>query len=216
MNDASANHERPGQTLGPKVEEEIAAYSITRVPLNRFHWREFRYTNLADAVAQAERAQSNQSSQESNLPASSETEDEVLMRKYAVTRVPAEYFCYQEFRYTNVNDAIAQAKRSTAVLKESDNLTARGTKVANGEGNDPKRTIAEPDGAQSFKNLLFKGGKNNVCLAHEVTHGRRWITHLESCPVHQFRWSRIVRTCDGRQRSWKRPAIVASASSIGR
>ena len=208
MNDASANHERPGQTLGPKVEEEIAAYSITRVPLDRFHWREFRYTNLADAVAQAERAQSNQSSQESNLPASPEAEDEVLMRKYAITRVPAEYFCYQEFRYTNVNDAIAQAKRSTAVPQScAIILTPRGTKIANGEGNDPKRTIAEPDGAQSFKNLLFKGGKNNVCLAYEVTHGEGGSPTSKSCPVRQFRWSRIVRTCDRRQQSWKRPRL---------
>ena len=33
------------------------------------------------------------------------------MSKYGITRVPVDYFCYGEFRYTNLNDAIAQAKR---------------------------------------------------------------------------------------------------------
>jgi hypothetical protein len=33
------------------------------------------------------------------------------MAKYGITRVPVDYFCYGEFRYTNANDAIAYAKR---------------------------------------------------------------------------------------------------------
>jgi hypothetical protein len=33
------------------------------------------------------------------------------MTKYGITRVPVDYFCYGEFRYTNLSDAIAQAKR---------------------------------------------------------------------------------------------------------
>jgi len=34
---------------------------ITRVPIDYFHWRAFRYTNLNDAIAQAKMAQAKQS-----------------------------------------------------------------------------------------------------------------------------------------------------------
>ena len=33
------------------------------------------------------------------------------MAKYGITRVPIDYYYYKEYRYTNVEDAIAQAKR---------------------------------------------------------------------------------------------------------
>ena len=33
------------------------------------------------------------------------------MAKYGITRVPVDYFFYGDFRYTNLKDAIAQAKR---------------------------------------------------------------------------------------------------------
>ena len=33
------------------------------------------------------------------------------MDRYGIVRVPADIFCYREFRYTNVEDALAQAKR---------------------------------------------------------------------------------------------------------
>ena len=33
------------------------------------------------------------------------------MDRYGIVRVPADIFCYREFRYTNVQDALAQAKR---------------------------------------------------------------------------------------------------------
>jgi hypothetical protein len=32
-------------------------YGITNVPIDSFHYREYRYTNLNDAIAQAERDQ---------------------------------------------------------------------------------------------------------------------------------------------------------------
>lgn len=37
------------------VAEEMANYGITRVPVDTFRYREFRYTNLRDAIAQAKR-----------------------------------------------------------------------------------------------------------------------------------------------------------------
>ena len=35
--------------------EDMAMYGITCVPVDNFYYREFRYTNLRDAVAQAKR-----------------------------------------------------------------------------------------------------------------------------------------------------------------
>lgn len=36
---------------------------------------------------------------------------EAEMAKYGITRSTVEYFHYRDFKYTNVNDALAQAKR---------------------------------------------------------------------------------------------------------
>jgi hypothetical protein len=35
--------------------ELMTAHGITRVPVDYFHYKSFRYTNLADAIAQANR-----------------------------------------------------------------------------------------------------------------------------------------------------------------
>jgi hypothetical protein len=37
--------------------EEMAEFGILRVPVDSFHYREFRYTHLVDALAQAKRDQ---------------------------------------------------------------------------------------------------------------------------------------------------------------
>ncbi len=34
---------------------DMARYGITRIPADMFHYREYRYTRLSDAVAQAKR-----------------------------------------------------------------------------------------------------------------------------------------------------------------
>ncbi len=47
-------------------------------------------------------------------------EDLQDMTKFGVTRVPVDYFHYKEFRYTNLDDAIAQAKRE----RQSDGTTS--------------------------------------------------------------------------------------------
>jgi hypothetical protein len=46
---------------------------------------------------------------EINPAINSETAE--AMAKYGITRVPVDYFHYKEFRYTNLDDAIAQATR---------------------------------------------------------------------------------------------------------
>ena len=38
------------------------------------------------------------------------------MAKYGITRSTVEYFHYRDFKYTNVNDALAQAKREEKKL----------------------------------------------------------------------------------------------------
>jgi hypothetical protein len=41
--------------INPEAAEAMAKYGITRVPVDYFHYKEFRYTNLAEAIAQATR-----------------------------------------------------------------------------------------------------------------------------------------------------------------
>lgn len=49
----SISNPKPG--IKPAPEGELMArYGITRVPVDYFHFREFRYSRLADAVAQAQ------------------------------------------------------------------------------------------------------------------------------------------------------------------
>ena len=37
--------------------------------------------------------------------------DQDTMDRYGIIRVPADYFLYGQYRYTNLKDALAQAKR---------------------------------------------------------------------------------------------------------
>ena len=52
----SADRKNANPTAKPEPTEEMAKYAITRVPIDYFHYKEYRYTNLADAIAQAKRA----------------------------------------------------------------------------------------------------------------------------------------------------------------
>jgi hypothetical protein len=103
---ASAGRKNLNPAMSPDVAEEMAKYGIKRVPVDYFHYREFRYTNLEDAVAQAKRDQSPNALSPTSSPRTSEE-----MAKYGIKRVPVDYFHYREFRYTNLEDAVAQAKR---------------------------------------------------------------------------------------------------------
>jgi hypothetical protein len=53
----SATRQSGSATLRPEAEAEMEGLGITRVPVDYFHWREFRYTNLYDAIAQAKMAE---------------------------------------------------------------------------------------------------------------------------------------------------------------
>lgn len=41
---------------------------------------------------------------------------EAEMVKYGIKRVPLDYFYYRQFRYTNLEDAVSQAKRDNEDL----------------------------------------------------------------------------------------------------
>ena len=94
----------PQETSAPVAGAEITKYGITRVPVDYFHYRQFRYSNLEDAVAQAKR--DGEAGPASGLATS---DDE--MAELGITRVPLDYFHYRQFRYTNLKDAVAQAER---------------------------------------------------------------------------------------------------------
>lgn len=49
------DEERP--IIGQDSTDEMAMYGITRIPVDYFHFKEFRYSNLEDAIAQARRQQ---------------------------------------------------------------------------------------------------------------------------------------------------------------
>jgi hypothetical protein len=55
MTTTNRKSRRPAEK--PEANDEMAKYGITRVPVDYFHYKQYRYTNLADAVAQAKRAQ---------------------------------------------------------------------------------------------------------------------------------------------------------------
>ena len=44
-----------GSTANSVGTEEMARYGITRLPVDYFHYGKYRYSNLRDAIAQAER-----------------------------------------------------------------------------------------------------------------------------------------------------------------
>lgn len=51
----SSEHEKPHLPLNPESSDELDKFGITRVPVDYFHYKDYRYTNLSDAVAQAKR-----------------------------------------------------------------------------------------------------------------------------------------------------------------
>jgi hypothetical protein len=103
---ATADHSDSNSVISPEEEDEMAKYGITRVPVDYFHYKEYRYTNLEDAVAQATRQEHPNESRPAISPEGTEE-----MAKYGITRVPIDYFYYGGFRYTNLEDAVAEAKR---------------------------------------------------------------------------------------------------------
>jgi hypothetical protein len=54
---ASADRKEACPAISAEAVEEMAKYGINRVPVDYFHYGDFRYTNLKDAVAQAKRQQ---------------------------------------------------------------------------------------------------------------------------------------------------------------
>ena len=51
----ATNRKEINPAINPEAAEAMAKYGITRVPVDYFHYKEFRYTNLDDAIAQATR-----------------------------------------------------------------------------------------------------------------------------------------------------------------
>ena len=52
---ASENIKKESAALSAEAVEGVTKYGITRVPVDYFHYKQYRYTNLSDAVAQAKR-----------------------------------------------------------------------------------------------------------------------------------------------------------------
>ena len=52
-----ANYDESAPAPDLEAAEEMLKFGITQVPVVYFHYKEFRYTNLKDAIAQAKRQQ---------------------------------------------------------------------------------------------------------------------------------------------------------------
>ena len=53
----TSSQHREGPPVAPDIVEQMATYGITRVPVDYFHVGKYRYTNLDDAIAEAQRQQ---------------------------------------------------------------------------------------------------------------------------------------------------------------
>jgi hypothetical protein len=53
----SQNHDELASAFGAEVAEEMLKFGISRVSIDHFHYKDFRYTNVKDAIAQAKRQQ---------------------------------------------------------------------------------------------------------------------------------------------------------------
>ena len=60
------------------------------------------------------------SSPDKNQPPPLSPDVVAQMAECGITRVPADYFVYRSHRYTNVNDALAQARREQAAASGKD------------------------------------------------------------------------------------------------
>ena len=54
---SSENHDELASAFSPEVAKEMLKFGITRVSIDHFHYKDFRYTNVKDAIAQAKRQQ---------------------------------------------------------------------------------------------------------------------------------------------------------------
>jgi hypothetical protein len=90
----------------PERNFGMTEYGITRVPVDFWQYKQFRYTNLDDAIAQARRDRPTGGSYYS-------AGDE--LHEYGISRMSVDYYHYKEFRYTNLDDAIAQARHQNAI-----------------------------------------------------------------------------------------------------
>jgi hypothetical protein len=50
-----ANYREASPSTGDKAAEDMAKYGITRVSTDYFYYKEYRYTSVDDAIAQAKR-----------------------------------------------------------------------------------------------------------------------------------------------------------------
>jgi hypothetical protein len=49
-----ADRNETSSAINPEATEEMAKYGITRVPIDYFHYKGYRYTNLDDATCSGE------------------------------------------------------------------------------------------------------------------------------------------------------------------
>jgi hypothetical protein len=102
----SAHDKEANSGLNRQAIEEMARLGVTHVQVDHFRFGGFHYAVLEDAIAAATRLHGSNDGKLIVSAGSTDTDANA-----DITRVPIDYFYYVGYRYTNLKDAIAEAKR---------------------------------------------------------------------------------------------------------
>ncbi len=100
----------PNQSAETRTErEDMEKYGIGKVVEDHFYVGDFHYTRLSDALAQSRRCDP-RAADAIESPSSAEDPDELA--RFGIERRHLNRYLYGNFRYTKLQDALAQAKGS--------------------------------------------------------------------------------------------------------
>lgn len=89
--------------------EDMEKYGIRKVTEDHFHVGGFHYTRLSDALAQSQRSDPRVADA---MGAPGSAEDPDALARHGIERRHLDRYLYGAFRYTKLQDALAQAKHA--------------------------------------------------------------------------------------------------------
>jgi hypothetical protein len=96
----------------PSLETDITALGISNVPYDVFFCGQYRYTGLEDALAQGRRAGVSDSRTNGEIEPASNKDAEAA--QYGISKVTVDRFIFGPYRYSRLDDALAEATRHPA------------------------------------------------------------------------------------------------------
>jgi|GEM_PF-1024428 len=81
------------------------------------------------------------------------------MARLGITRVPVDYFYFKEFRYTRLDDALAQARREGPAAPADERISGHFSKGdARGVMQGPAKRVPDSPGCDTKGNSIVEGG----------------------------------------------------------